>query len=88
MAVQNSNVTPAVAIDVVGILMTTATLLRTHPTRILNDVTLVATILEAAGPTLTETQLRPVWDALPTDPHGDEHAEYANRLTLAARDMR
>lgn len=83
-----SHVTLAPVVDVVGILMTTAALLREYPRRILNDVTLVATVLEAAGPDLTETHLRPVWEALPVNPDGDEYGEYASRLVLAARSWR
>lgn len=74
-------------VDVTEILMVTAATLREQPARILTTNHLLQTVLAVAGPDVTAGQLRPVWEALPKAPDGDEHAEYAARLTLAARDF-
>lgn len=74
-------------VDVTEILMVTAATLREQPTRILTTNHLLQTVLAVAGPDVTTGQLRPVWEAIPKQPDGDEHAEYAARLTLAVQDF-
>ncbi|WP_328903240.1 hypothetical protein OHR86_27965 [Streptomyces sp. NBC_00441] len=74
-------------VDVPAILMITAALLRNYPTRILTTEHLLLAVMEAAGPTITTAQLRPVWEALPHHPSGDEHGEYAALLVMTARGL-
>ncbi|WP_031095539.1 hypothetical protein [Streptomyces sp. NRRL S-15] len=75
-------------VDAAEVLMITASMLREHPTQILSENALIETVLRAAGPGVTTGQLRPVWEALPLGPAGDEHVEYARRLVLAALEIR
>lgn len=79
--------TATVTVDTAQILTTVAAALRTQPRRILTTPRLTALVLAAAGPTVTETQLRPVWAALPGHPDGCEDAEYAALITMVARDL-
>ena len=74
-------------VDVAAILATVAATLRTEPRRILTSPRLTTLVLAAAGPAVTETQLRPVWEVLPGHPDGNEHAEYAALITMVARDL-
>lgn len=78
---------PAATVDVAAILATVAATLRTEPRRILTSPRLAALVLAAAGPAVTETQLRPVWAALPGHPDGNEYAEYAALINMVARDL-
>jgi hypothetical protein len=86
MAVQNFTGAPTV--DVAEVLMVTAALLLEQPRQILNHTQLVETVLRAAGPQVSTVALRPVWEALPLNPEGDEHREYAARLILTAKALR
>lgn len=80
--------TPAApTVDVVALLTAVAGALVTEPHRILTTTRLIRLVLTLAGPTVTEGQLRPVWEVLPHHPNGDEHAEYAALLLMIARDL-
>lgn len=89
MAHRTQTLTEATApVDVAAILMTVADVLREHPRHILTTNSLIRLVLTAAGPTpITDTQLRPVWEALPHHPAGDEHAEYAALLVMTAQGL-
>ncbi|MER7806142.1 hypothetical protein [Streptomyces sp900116325] len=75
-------------VDTADLLMVTAAMLREHPRQILTETQLVKTVLRAAGDSISTSELRPVWEALPLGPDGDEHAEYAARLVLTANGIR
>ncbi|MGP3752186.1 hypothetical protein [Streptomyces sp. IBSNAI001] len=78
--------TPAAPpVDVAALLTTVAAALQQEPHRILTTNHLLRLVLDTAGPHITEGQLRPVWEALPHHPDGDEHGEYAALLTMIVK---
>jgi hypothetical protein len=84
--IQTPTTTAAPTIDVPQLLTITAARLREQPTRILTTNRLILLVLNTAGPAVTTSALRPVWEALPLHPDGDEHEKYARRLIRAANE--
>lgn len=82
--------TPAApTVDVPAILRAVATHLLATPALALGHLTITRTVLNIAGPAVSVTALRPVWDVLPLGGHGDRgytHAEYASLLLATDSD--
>lgn len=77
-------------VDVAQVLTDLAAQLLATPDAYLGSLTVTQAVLDIAGPQVSVTALRPVWDVLPLGGHGGRgytHAEYAARIDLAARDL-
>ena len=77
-------------VDVAQVLTALAATLLAAPDAHLDGITVTRAVLDIAGPQVSLTALRPVWDALPLGGHGNlgyTHAEYAALLVPAARGL-